>query len=153
MICFDPFSSRLFLKLDKFTFPKIICIFTVIDWFLLDQRYNFYWSRQRIILLKTANLICVFVEWNLFVVGVWEAVVRFALFFLFGVVSAFLKFIEELLSMGSNLGAGASANDFFDFFPIFSVLHEAQHEPLMFLSGPSSGLFFGIKRVLICLHI
>ncbi len=127
-------------------------IVTVVYWLFLDQRNDFKWSNQRVILIEAADLIGVFVEGDFFVVGVRKGVVRFALLFGFGLMPTFLKFIEEFLGMGANLGPWSSSNNFFDFFPIFSILHEAKHEPLMLLFGPASRLFF-VLGVFVGLHL
>ena len=148
----DPFSSRLFLKLDKFTFPKIRLIFTVVDRLLLDQRNYLYWSRQRVVFIQTTYLICVFIEWNFLVVVIWEAILGFALFFTSGFVTTLLEFVKKLLGMRSDLGARPSSNNFLNFLPIFSVLHQAQHKSFMFLSGPSSTYFFRFDSAFVCLH-
>ncbi len=127
-------------------------IVTVVDWLFLDQGNDFNWSGQWVILIEAADLIGVFVEGDFFVVGVGKGVVRLALLFGFGLMAAFLEFIEEFLGMGSNLRAWSSSNDFFDFFPIFSLLHETEHEPLMLLFGPASRLFF-VLGVFVWLHL
>jgi hypothetical protein len=127
-------------------------IVTVVDRLFLDEGNDLNRSGERVILIEAADLIGVFVEGDFFVVGVRKGVVRFALLFGFGLMPTFLKFIEEFLGMGSNLRPRSSSNNFFNLFPIFSILHETKHEPLMLLFGPASRLFF-LLGVFVGLHL
>ena len=53
----------------------------------------------------------------------------------------FFDFDEELLCMGSDLGAGSGFNEVFDFFPVFPIEFESVEELFMFFLGPSAASF------------
>jgi hypothetical protein len=50
----------------------------------------------------------------------------------------FFDFDEELLGMGSYLGAGPGFDEVFYFFPVFSIEFKAIEELLMLFLGPSA---------------
>lgn len=75
--------------------------------------------------------------------GLGADLMNFALFLN---LLVFFYFNEELLCMGSNLGAVPGFNKVFYFFPVFSVELKTVEELFMFLLGPSAS-GFGLLEV------
>lgn len=114
--------SNFSLKFPRFTFSKDNCIDTPLSGLGLDEIDEFDGGRVGRLIPEAESVVPFAFGDDLIFGGKFDRFLSLVgkFFFFF-----FLEFVEKFLGVGSDLGAGATLDHFFDFFPVSSILHDA----------------------------